>query len=184
MLRKTFDTITATVGLLLAAILLTAGGLLTWGSHFVGGQVHDQLVAEQIVFPSTGDEALTSLPASDRTAMEKYAGQTMTTGEQAGTYANHFIRVHLSEIGGGQTYSQLSAKAMQHKDDTKLQAQVATVFKGETLRGLLLNAYAWGKTATIMGIAAVVSFAGGGILLVLSGLGFAHRKSVQADTQL
>ncbi|MCW2778831.1 MAG: hypothetical protein JWN17_2576, partial [Frankiales bacterium] len=39
MRRKTFDALLTAGGLVLAAVLLIAGGLLTWGSHFVADQV-------------------------------------------------------------------------------------------------------------------------------------------------
>jgi hypothetical protein len=81
-----------------------------------------------------------ALPAADAAAMTQYAGQQMANGAQAETYANHFIAVHLKEIGGGKTYSQLSAEALTQPNNATLQAQVDTVFKGTTLRGLLLNA--------------------------------------------
>ena len=61
---------------------------------------------------------------------------------------------------------------------------MATLFKGETLRGMLLNAYAFGKMGTIAGIAAVVSFVTAGVLLVLSMLGFAHRRRTAPDIEL
>lgn len=44
-------------------------------------------------------------------AMHQCAGQLMTTGAQAEVYADDFIANHLKVIGGGLTYSQLSAKA-------------------------------------------------------------------------
>jgi len=108
--------------------------------------------------------------------MRQYAGQQLTTGAQAQTYANHFIAVHLSEVAGGKTYAQVSAAALADPTNTTLQGQVETLFKGTTLRGLLLNAYAFGKVAQIAGIAAIVSFVGAAILLVLSILGFVHAS--------
>jgi len=94
-------------------------------------------------------------PASEKlpqfAAVRQYAGQQMLTGDQAEVYADHFIANHLKTIGGGQTYAQLSGKALANPTDAKLQAQVATMFKGETLRGLLLNAYAFGTMGTIAG---------------------------------
>lgn len=180
MSRKVFDKITSTVGLLLAAVLLTAGGLLAWGGHFTSGQVHTQLAAQKIVFPPASSEAITSLPKADRSAMAQYAGQPLTTGAQAKVYADNFIAVHLGEIGGGKTYSELSSAAMKSPDNAKLQAQVATMFKGTTLRSMLLNAYAWGTTGSIMVIASVVSFVAGGLLLLFSAFGFAHSR--RADT--
>ena len=100
--------------------------------------------------------------------MNKYAGQQLTTGAQAETYADHFIANHLKAIGGGKTYAQLAAQAQADPTNTKLAATVDTMFKGETLRGLLLNAYAFGTMATIAGIAAIAAFIGSGVMLMLS----------------
>ena len=127
----------------LIGILGFVAGFAFWGSNFATNQVRDQLTAQQIFFPPAGTAAITSLPAADAAAMSAYAGQQMTTGAQAETYADHFIAVHLREIAGGKTYSQVSALAQAAPTDTKLAGQVQTLFRGETLRGLLLNSYGW-----------------------------------------
>jgi len=176
MRRRTFDALMVFAGLALAAILLVAGGLLSWGHAFVNNEVHSQLAAQKIVFPPASSESIKTLPAADAAAMRVYAGQTMTNGAQAQTYADHFIAVHLSEIGGGLTYSQLSAKAMAAPTNTKLAGQVATVFKGETLRGMLLNAYGFWKMGQIVWIGAIAAFAGAALLLILSLLGVWHLR--------
>ena len=183
MRRRTFDVIASTIGLGLAALLIVAGGLLTWANTFVGDQVHDQLAAQKIFFPAKGSESLTELKGADFAAVSKYAGQQLTTGAQAEAYADHFIGVHLKGIGGGKTYAELSGAALKDPANEKLQGQVATMFKGETLRGLLLNAYAFGKMATIAGIAAIAAFVGAGLMLVLGGLGLwhAHRVPIEAE---
>ncbi|HWW09749.1 MAG TPA: hypothetical protein VNY76_05825 [Candidatus Acidoferrales bacterium] len=118
-------------------------GFAFWGSGFASGQVQTQLAAQKITFPAAGSASLKALPAADAAAMTVYAGQQMTTGAQAETYADHFINVHLNEIAGGQTYSQVSAAAQANPTNAKLAAQVQTLFRGETLRGLLLNSYGW-----------------------------------------
>lgn len=182
MRRKTFDALLTTGGLVLAAILLVAGGLLMWGHSFVDNNVHTQLSAQKVFFPAKGSEALASKDIGPY--LNKYAGQQLTTGPQAQTYADHFIAVHLKAIGGGQTYSQLSTKAQTQPDNTALQAQVNTMFKGETLRGLLLNAYAFGKMGQIALTAAVAAFAGAGLMLILSALGFWHLQRVRPDAEL
>ena len=107
MRRKTFDALATTVGLVLAVILLAAGGLLMWGHSFVNSEVHSQLSAQKIVFPANGSPAI---KAPEFAAMHQYAGQLMTNGAQAEVYADHFIANHLKVIGGGQTYSQLSGQ--------------------------------------------------------------------------
>jgi uncharacterized membrane protein YeaQ/YmgE (transglycosylase-associated protein family) len=110
--------------------------------------------------------------------MHQYAGQTMTTGAQAEVYADHFIANHLKEIGGGLTYAQLSAKALAQPKNAALAAQVDAMFKGTTLRGMLLNAYAFWQMGQLALWGAIVSFIGAAILLVLSALGFVHARRV------
>jgi len=127
----------------LIGILGFVAGFAFWASSFATSQVQTQLAAQKIVFPTADSKAITSLPAADAAAMKVYAGQTMTTGPQAQTYADHFIGVHLTEIAGGKTYAQVSAASLADPTNTKLAGQVATLFKGETLRGLLLNSYGW-----------------------------------------
>jgi hypothetical protein len=176
MRRKTFDALAVAIGLALAAVLLVAGGLLTWGHSFISDQVHTQLSAQKIYFPAKNSAEIKALPASDAAAMNQYAGQLMTTGAQAHTYANNFIAVHLSKVDNGLTYSQLSAASMAQPKNTVLAADVATVFKGTTLRSMLLNAYAFGTMGVIAGIAAIAAFVGAALMLILSGFGIYHLR--------
>ena len=184
MRRRTFDFLASSVGVLLAIVLLVAGGLLLYGYNFVNDQVTQQLTEQQIVFPAADSAAIKALPPDDAAAMKVYAGQLMTTGAQAKTYADHFIAVHLKEIGGGKTYSQLSAEALANPSDQKLQAQVDSVFKGTTLRGLLLNAYAFWQIGQIALIASIVAFVAGAIVLILAALGFWHLRRTPAEAEL
>ena len=179
MQRRAFDRVMSWIGLLLAAMLLVAGGLLTWAHNYVDNEVHNQLSAQKVYFPPAA--ALKTLPAADRAAMEQYAGQQLVTGDQAEVYADHFIAVHLREVANGQTYAQLSAKSNANPTDQALAGQVQTMFRGETLRGLLLNAYAFGKMGSIAGIAAIAAFVGAGLMLALTGLGLWHASRVPSD---
>lgn len=180
MQRKALDRLVSWIGLSLAALLLVAGSLLTWGHNFIAHEVKTQLSQQQIFFPDKGSPATAG---AEYAPMRQYAGQQLTTGAQAETYANHFINNHLALIGGGKTYAQLSAEAQANPSDTKLATTVATMFKGETLRGLLLNAYAFGTVATIMGIAAIAAFIGAALMLVLAGLGLNHsRRTPPSET--
>lgn len=149
-------------------------------SNFASGQVHDNLAAQQIYFPAAGSPALAALPSADAAAMTVYAGQQMTTGAQAETYADHFIAVHLQEIGGGQTYAQASTAAQAAPTNTKLAGVVATLFKGETLRGLLLNTYGWSQIAQYGFYAALgLVIAAGAVFMAFVYEVFAWRKSVR-----
>jgi hypothetical protein len=182
MRRKTFDALLTTGGLVLAAVLLVAGGLLTWAHSFVHHEVRSQLAQQQIMIPKAGSEELASPQIAPY--LNKYAGQQLLTGAQAKAYADHYINVHLSKIGGGLTYSQLSAKSMADPTNTKLAGQVQTVFRGETLRGLLLNAYAFDTMGNIAGIAAIASFGGAGLMLILSGLGAWHLRRTDPEEEI
>jgi len=155
-----------------------------WGYSFANGQVHDQLIAQKIVFPATGNPQFKALPASDQAAMRSYAGQTLTTGAQAKTYADHFIAVHLAEMGQGKTYSQLSAAALAQPKNTALAGLVQTVFRGTTLRSMLLEAYGFWMFGQIALFAAITSFIGAGLLLILSATGLVHSRRVPAETEV
>jgi hypothetical protein len=181
MKRRTFDILISVAGLFLALVLVVAGGLLTWAHNFVSDEVHNQLAAQKIFFPPKGSDAIAG---PEFAAMQKYAGQQLTTGAQAQTYADHFIAVHLREIGGGKTYSQLSTESLANPNDAKLAGTVQTMFRGETLRGLLLNAYAFDTMGTIAGIAAVAAFVAAAVMLVLGGLGLWHARSVPATAEI
>ncbi len=177
----TLDTLVSVAGLLLVGVLLLAGGLLVWTSTYINHEVTTQLSAQKITFPAANSAAVA---APEFQAMRQYGGQQMTTGAQAEVYADHFIANHLKEIGGGQTYAQLSAASIAQPNNAKLAGEVATVFKGETLRGLLLNAYAFGTIGMIAGIAAVVAFVGAGLMLVLSLLGLRHSRRVSPNVEI
>ena len=176
--------LTAIAGFVLAAILLAAGGLLLWGSTYTHNMVHNQLAAQQIYFPPKAAfahaKAGTEITPSMIPSVSQYAGQQLVTGQQAQSYADNFIAVHITSIAGGQTYAQLSAKALANPDNTKLAGQVATVFKGETLRAILLNAYGWWKVSQITYIAALAAFGLGGLTLLASlfGLTVGRRPEI------
>ena len=184
MRRRTFDLLASGAGLLIAVVLIVAGALMTWGYTFVNNQVTTQLTEQQIVFPAKGSPELTALPPADEAAMSQYAGQQMTNGAQAETYANNFIAVHLKEIGGGKTYSQLSAESLAQPGNLKLAAQVDTVFRGTTLRGLLLNAYAFWQIGQILLIAFIIAYIAGAIMLVLAALGLWHSRRTPERAEL
>jgi hypothetical protein len=170
-------------------VLLVAGGLLLWGAHFANSNVHDQLAAQKIFFPPKGSPALASPEIGPY--LNKYAGQQLVTGPQAQAYADHFIAVHLSEVAGGQTYAQVSNQVValtasnpNSPQLTTLKAQQATLFQGETLRGLLLSAYAFWKIGQIAGIASIASFCLAAVMAVLAGLGVWHLRKVSPTEEV
>jgi hypothetical protein len=167
--------LTAIAGFAVAVVLLAAGGLLLWGSTYVHNTVQGQMSAQQIYFPPKAafahPVAGTEITPGMVPSVSQYAGQQLLTGQQAEAYADHFIAAHIAEIGGGKTYAQLSAASLAQPNNVKLAGAVATVFKGETLRSMLLNAYGWWKVAQITYIAAIAAFALGGLTLI--GTGFA-----------
>jgi len=180
MRRKTLDALLTTGGLVVAAVLLIAGGLLTYGHSFVHNEVKTQLAAQQIYFPAAGSAGLQD-PAI-KPYLTKYAGKQLLDGPEAKAFADHYIAVHLKAAGGGKTYAQLSTAAQADPTNTVLAGQVATAFKGETLRGMLLNAYAFDTMGQLALIAAIVAFGGAGLMLLLSILGFVHLRKENHST--
>jgi len=187
MRRRTFDAMVSTGGLVMAAILLVAGGLLMWAHSFVNDNVHSQLSQQQIFFPDKAGIAAQK-NAEITKYVTPYAGQQVTNGQQAEVFANHYIKVHLGEVADGQTYSQVSGKFITMKPTDPNYATVAqerqTLFMGETLRGLLLNAYGFWKMGEIALWAAISSFIAAGVLLLLSALGFMHLRRTSPEAEV
>jgi hypothetical protein len=167
-------------GFAASVILLAAGGLLLWGSTYTHNTVQNQLSAQQIFFPPKAafahPKAGAEITPSMIPSVSQYAGQQLLTGQQAEAYADHFIAVHITNMTGGQTYAQLSTASLAQPNDTKLAGEVATVFKGETLRSMLLNAYGWWKVSQITYIAALAAFGLGGLTLLASLFGLTLRR--------
>jgi hypothetical protein len=165
------------IGAVLFLVLSVGSGLLLWGAGFSHNMVHNQLSEQKISFPPKGSPGLdpTEFPG-----LQRYAGQAVDSGPKAKAYADQFIKVHLKSIAGGQTYSQVSAQAQANPNDTALAGKVQTLFRGETLRGLLLYAWGWsvvGEIAYFSGIAAAL---GAIVVLFALALGFfAHEREVK-----
>jgi hypothetical protein len=182
MRRRTFDTLMSTAGVAITVVLLVAGALLVVGYNFANGNVHSQLAAQKIFFPEKGSDGLKD-PAIGP-YLNKYAGQQLTTGAQAEAYADHYIAVHIKATSGGKTYAEMGALVRAAPNDAKLAAARDTVFKGETLRGLLLQAYAFWKIGQIALIGAIVSFAGAAVMGLLTILGFWHARRVPVEEEV
>jgi hypothetical protein len=192
MQRKVFDVLASAGGMLMVVVLVLAGGLLMWGYSFANSNVHNQLAEQQITFPAqaafahpvAGSEITPSMIGT----VSKYAGEPLTTGAQAEVYANDFIAVHLAEIGGGKTYAQLSTAAMALPKGsaayTAAEAKVQSVFQGTTLRGLLLEAYAFGTFATIALVAGISAFALAALMALLVAFGFWHARRTDEAKEL
>lgn len=178
--RKAIDKVFILLGLASAAMLFVIGGLAWYGHNFATSMVKDELTAQNIFFPEADSKALDGLSETDREQMLRFAGEQLTTGEQAKVYANNYIGAHLAEVADGKTYSQVSTEAMKNPDDKALQAKKATLFQGETLRGLLLGTgYAFWTFGQIAKYVALASFAGALIMIVLVKLGLAHLAKLK-----
>jgi hypothetical protein len=189
--RKSFDKIASIIGLLLAGFLIVIGGILQFGGNFATDQVAIQLEPQAITIPAENGDPKVSDDVKKFFANN--GGKVMTTGKQAQMYADHYIGFHMSEMP---TYAAASganraAAGALATDPTNVELQIAakqassmveTVFKGETLRGMLLNAYAFGTLGQIAMVASYVSFAGGLIFLILALLGFAHLRRADTDS--
>jgi hypothetical protein len=187
--RRTIDKLLVAIGLVAAIVFAAAGAMLMWGSNFAEDYVHDELASQNVVF-SDAD----SLREEGRDDLVKYADEQVTTGPEAEAYAS-FIGGHLEGIADGKTYAEIDDRgAAQAVVDAResgaseaeiaelqataneLRTQRDSLFRGETLRGLLLSSYAWATVGAIAGIAAYVAFAGAAVLLVLVIAGVIHLR--------
>ncbi len=193
--RRTIDRVLIAFGAAMMVVFLVAGGLLTWGYNFSDDYVSRELSSQNISFPDAA-----ALKEEGRDDLLEFAGQRLTTGKQAEGYAS-FINGHLQKIADGATYADLggpetaannavkdavAANAPQDEVDALkataagISGQRNTLFKGETLRGLLLTAYAWSTVGTIAGLAAIGAFVAAGVMAVLVFFGVIHyRRTVK-----
>lgn len=190
MKRRTLDIIFSVGGLALAILLGVLGLVLRSNATFAQAYVRDQLVAQEIMF-TPADKLTPEEQASP--GLVRYGGRQLVTGKQAEVYANDYIAPHLGEVNDGKTYAQTStearaaraqateAKAANAPNATELDAQAAalegkvqTLFRGETLRGLLLTSYGFSIFGDKAMQAAWVCFIAAFVLFVASIAGFVH----------
>ena len=185
-MRRNSRTLVSAAATAVAVFLLAAGGLLMWGSAYVHNTVQGQLASQQIYFPPKAAfahaKAGTEITPNMIPSVSQYAGQQLLTGQQAEAYADHFIAQHVYDLSGGKTYSQLSTESIAQPSNTKLAGEVATVFKGETLRSMLLNAYGWWKVSQITYIASIAALSLGGLALAGGAFGFTTSRKTQPVT--
>ena len=181
-MRSSFDKLISWTGIIVAGVLLAAGGLLTFASSFATSNVHDQLAGQEITMPE--DAALTTPEMKDQ--LGQYAGQPLTTGAQAKAYADYYIQAHMDAQADGRTYSQVSGEYMAAaKADPTAEATTElgqlrqSLFMGTTLRGMLLNAYAFATLGTIAMWAAIAAFIGSAVMFALGALGLRHAHKVE-----
>lgn len=173
--RATIDKILIFFGTVAAIVLLAIGGLAWWASSFISEQVGSELSSQNIYFPEKGSQALNP---EEFPGLQQYAGQKVDNAPKAKAFADEFIAVHLTKVADGKTYSEVSTLANKNPTNTQLQQQKATLFQGESLRGLLLNAYAFGTIGSIARLAAIVSLAAGAAMIVLVLFGLKHLRLV------
>jgi hypothetical protein len=183
--RQTIDLVLIGMGVIAAIVFAVAGGLLMWGSNFAGDYVYDELSSQNVVFPDAD-----SLREDGRDDLVEFAEAKVTTGREAEAYAS-LIGTHMEGIADGQTYSEIddrgAAQAVTDAQESgaspeeiaelqatanQLKAQRDSLFRGETLRGLLLSSFAWARVGEIAAIAAWVAFGAAAVMtgLVIAGI--------------
>ena len=198
MKRRTFDRIVSFVGLGLSVFLFVAAALLNWGASFADESVATQLSQQKITMPDKDSAGFKALSEEAQKELAPFSNMPLTTGEQAQAYADFYIGSHLKGIAGGKVYSEVSgmalgAAAKSKADPTNaalaaetanLMGQRTSLFMGETLRGLLLYSFAFWQIGQIAMYAAWAAAAGGLLMLILTLLGFAHLRRVEADATI
>jgi hypothetical protein len=197
MRRRTLDTFFVVGGLALAALLAILGVVLTSNANFANDYVHDQLTQQRITFTPAEN-----LSDEERQAdcLVEYAGEPLTTGPQAECYANEYIGLHLTEINDGKTYSETSGEsraartaadeaeeagapdaAALDQEAVVLEGKVEALFRGETLRGLLLTSYGFSEFGRKADQAALVLYLAAAVLFLASVAGIFHLRHTSED---
>jgi len=198
MKRRTFDRIVSFVGLGLSVFLFVAAALLNWGASFADESVATQLSQQKITMPDKDSAGFKALSEEAQAALAPFSNMPLTTGKQAQVYADFYIGSHLKGTAGGKVYSEVSGMALAAAAKSKadpanaalaaesanLMGQRTTLFMGETLRGLLLYSFAFWQIGQIAMYAAWAAAVGGLLMLILTLLGFAHLRRVEADATI
>jgi hypothetical protein len=192
MKRRTFDKLVSFVGLGLAVLLFIFAGLLNFGGGFASENVRTQLANQNIAFPIEA-----GLPANTKDQLLKWAGMQVVSGEMARDYSDLFILEHMNAsatavMGTPATYSEVSSAYLTAQrsggTDTeqlqKLSDLRDSLFMGNTLRGMLLQAYAFGMMGVIAGYAAIASLVGGFVFLMLAIAGLMHIRRTPEDATI
>ncbi len=197
MQRRTLDVLFSAGALALAGLLLILGLVMTSNANFAKNYVKDQLSEQNISF--TPVSALTA-EEKQSACVVQYAGQPLTTGKQAECYANDYIGLHVKSVADGQTYADLgdpqreltgqveAATASNDPALPALQAQLTEItgqrdslFKGETLRGLLLTSYGFSVFGVKGEQVATVAYIAAALLALLAIAGFVHALRTPKD---
>ena len=172
--RKTWDRIVSASAAVIAVAMIVLGAFAIYGGNFGRENVQTRLEPQHIQFPP-----LSAMSPEEQTSVGAFAGQQVTTGNQAEAFSR-YIAGHLEAVNGGATYSETSAAARAEGLAPDVAAELAgkadTLFKGETLRSMLLNAYGWWTVATIALYVGYAMVAMGLVLAGLAALGFRHAN--------
>ena len=178
--RKTWDRIVSASAAVIAVAMIVLGAFAIYGGNFGRENVQTRLEPQHIQFPP-----LSAMTPEEQTSVGAFAGQQVTTGNQAEAFSR-YIAGHLEAVNDGATYSETSAAAraegLAPDVAADLGAKADTLFKGESLRAMLLNAYGWWTLATIALWAGVAMVIAGLLLGILSILGFRHAGKVATVT--
>lgn len=174
--RKVWDRVVSGAGALMAFLLVAVGVAAIYGGMFGQGNVRDRLQPQNISFAPA--DAMTPEESAE---VGDFAGQKVENGAQAEAFSR-YIGLHLQEVNGGKTYSETSSEARALEEDdparAELDGMVETLFRGETLRSILLNAYGWWTISTLVLFVGYGMIVVGLILGALAFLGFRHARKV------
>ena len=182
MRRKVFDVLVSAGGLIVVAVLLVAGALLMWGYSFTSSSGHNQLAQQDIFFSPKGSANLAN-PLRGK-YLDQYAGQQLLTGPQAEAYANHQILVDMNTMPYHGVYAKIAEASLASPKNAELASLVQVSFRGTTLRGLLLTAYAFWTFGQIALWAGIAAFILAGLMALLVAFGFWHSRRVPDSAEI
>jgi hypothetical protein len=172
--RTAWDRLVSSAGAVVAVVLIVLGAMAIYGGSFGQANVRDRLEPQKVTFPPA--EAMS---AEETAEVGAFAGQQVVDGAQAEAYSR-YIGLHLGEVNEGKTYAETSSASRQEGIDedaaAELRAKADVLFRGETLRSILLNAYGWWTVSTIAFWAGIAMVAAGLMLAVFAILGFRHAR--------
>ena len=201
MKRRTLDMVFVVGGVALAALLAILGLVMRANADFAQDYVRDQLSEQKIEFTAAENLSDEEKAAS---CLVEYAGTPLDSGKKAECYANEYIALHMRESATeagyeGATYAslggiqrgiraELTAATEAGQPTEEIQARLDEVnglrdsmFRGETLRGLLLTSYGFSVFGVKGGQVETVAFIAALVLLLASIAGLVHFVRTPKD---
>ena len=181
MQRKMWDQIVSGAGAVVAVVLLMLGAVAIYGGTFGQDNVRDRLAPQNVTFPP-----LEAMTPAEKNLVGDFAGTKVVDGlpglRPSRTTSASTSKTRTRARPTPRPALWLVQKGLSEKEAAELSGMADSLFKGETLRAMLLNAYGWWTVSSLVIFAGYGLLAAGALLALLAIMGFFHARKTEPKT--